>query len=137
MKVVLSIGNPIKSDDNIGNIVLERIEIGNVLKIAAETTPENFMERLKEFDEIIIIDALQFEGRAGDVRVFRLGEIEANLSSTHNIPIKMINDVLENPRIYVIGIKPKNIDFGEKLSEDLEDRLDEISRKVEKIINSL
>jgi len=50
MKVVMSLGNPIKSDDNIGNLVVDKLKkdlAGDYFVfIKAEISPENFFLRL-------------------------------------------------------------------------------------------
>ena len=136
MKVVVSIGNPIKSDDNIGNVILDRISV-NAKKLKAETTPENFIDKMKGYDEIIIVDALEFEGEAGQVKKFNLNEVDDRILSTHSIPIEMFKKFLPNSKIIIIGIKPSNMDFGEELSNELKEKLDNISKRVEDMINAL
>ena len=136
MKVVVSMGNPIKSDDNIGNVILDRIDV-EATKLKAETTPENFIDKLNGYDEIIIIDALEFEGEVGQVKRFDLDKVDDRILSTHSIPIEMFKKFLPNSKITIIGIKPSNIDFGEELSDELNEKLDTISKEVEDIINAL
>jgi len=137
MKAVMSIGNPIKSDDNIGNIILEKLDIESITKVRGGITPENFIDKLKDCNEIIILDALEFKGEVGEVRFFELNDIKSDLISTHNIPINLFQKFLPNSKIKIIGIKPKNIDFGTELSKELQEKIEDISQKVKKIINSL
>ncbi len=92
--------------------------------------PENFIKELKDFDEIIIIDALEFGGEVGEVRTFELNEIKDSITSTHNIPISLLKNFLPDSKIKIIGIQPKNIEFGEKLSEELESKIEEIVERV-------
>jgi len=122
----MSIGNPIKSDDNIGNIILDKINVENVTKIKGGVTPENFISKLKDFDEITILDALDFGGEIGEVKVFKPDEINDVLLSTHSIPLDMLEKFLPKSKIKIIGIQPKNIGFGEELSEELKERIEEI-----------
>ena len=133
MKVIMSIGNPIKSDDNIGNIVLEKIDT-EIPKIIAETSPENFMNRMKEYEEIIIIDAIQFEGSVGEVRFFELDDVKDRMLSTHSIPIELLKKFFPNSKIKIIGIQPKKLEFGEELSDELENKIDEIIENVKKLL---
>ena len=130
MKAVMSIGNPIKSDDNIGNIILDKLDVKDIIKIKAEVTPENFIKDLKNYDEIIILDALEFGGNVGEVKFFELNEIKDAITTTHNIPISLLKRFLPNSKIKIIGIQPKNIEFGEKLSEELESRIEEIVERI-------
>jgi len=130
MKAVMSIGNPIKSDDNIGNIVLDKLDIKDIIKIKAGINPENFIKELKDFEEIIIIDALDFGGKSGEVRVFNPDEIKDVLLSTHSITLNLLKKFLPDSKIKIIGIQPKNIGFGEELSKELENKIDEIVEKV-------
>ena len=136
MKAVISIGNPIKSDDNIGNIVLERIDV-DAIKIRGETAPENFVEKVKGCDDIIIIDALQFGGEVGEIKTFDLDDVEDRLVSTHSIPIVMFKKFFPDSKITIIGIQPENIEFGDDLSKRLKEMVDDITKEVENIINSL
>ncbi|NIO44014.1 MAG: hydrogenase maturation protease [Candidatus Aenigmarchaeota archaeon] len=134
MKAVMSIGNPIKSDDNIGNIILDKLDVENIKKIKAGVTPENFIKELKDYDEVMILDALEFGGSIGEVKVFELNEIKDVVTSTHSIPIDLLKRFLPDSKIKIIGIQPKNIDFGEKLSEGLESKIGKIVKKVEFLI---
>lgn len=130
MRAVISIGNPIKSDDNVGNIILEKLDLENIIKIKGETTAENFIEKLKGCNEIIILDALEFGGKVGEVKIFELNKIKNSLISTHNIPISLFQRFLPDSKIKIIGIQPKTVDFGEKLSKELKSKIEEIVEKV-------
>lgn len=136
MKVVMSIGNPLKSDDNIGNVILEKIDNKDIIKIKAGITPENFIEQIKKYDEIIILDAFEFKGKVGDVKVFKLDQIKDNPISTHNIPINLFQKFLSGSKIRIIGIKPNNIEFGEKLSRELENKIEEITENVKRLLQT-
>jgi hydrogenase 3 maturation protease len=136
MKAVISIGNPIKSDDNIGNVILERIDVDAIM-VRGETTPENFIEKIKGCDEIIILDALQFGGEVGEVKAFDLENVEDRLMSTHSIPIALFKRFFPDSKITIIGIQPENIDFGDELSDEIKNKMDDIVNEVEEMINSL
>jgi len=105
-----------------------------MVKIKAGTRPENFINQLKDFDEIIIIDALEFDGEIGEVKIFELDEIKGSLISTHNIPISLLQNFFPDSKIKIIGIQPKNIEFGEGLSEELESKIEEIVEKVKTLL---
>ena len=130
MKAVMSIGNPIKCDDNIGNVIIDKLDLKNIIKIKAEINPENFMNKLKDCDEIIILDALDFGGNVGEVKVFELDKINEVSISTHSIPIDLMKKILPNSKIKIIGIQPKSIGFGEELTKEMKNKIEEIVQKV-------
>ena len=79
VKLIISLGNPIKSDDNIGNLVVDKLkqqkEIQNnkdqdIEFIKAEISPENFFYQIAELkpEIIYIIDAVDFGGSVGEVK---------------------------------------------------------------------
>jgi hydrogenase maturation protease len=134
MKAVMSIGNPIKSDDNIGNIILDKLNVEDAKKIKGEITPENFIDSLRIYEDIIIIDALQFDGEVGEVRTFELDDIKDVVISTHNVTFDLLQKFLPNSKIRIIGIQTKNIDFGLKMSEELEGKIGQIVAKVTELL---
>ncbi len=137
-KVVISIGNVLKRDDNIGNLVVDelrkKIEDENILFILADTNPENFIGKIKSFNPNIIyfIDAVEFNGEIGEVKIFSIDVVLNESLSTHGISVKVFKDFFPNTEIYVVGIKVEDIEYGEGLSESLE--LDSISNKVKNIL---
>ena len=141
-KIVISIGNPLKSDDNIGNLLLNRlketIRNKNIDFIEGSTNPENVIEPLKKInpDVIFILDVALFSGNAGDVKLFQLQEILKYNISTHNLPITVFQKFFPKTKIILIGIKPKSLDFGEDLTPELKDKFVNIFEEVKRIIET-
>ena len=139
-KLIIGIGNELKSDDNVGNIILEKlredIKKDNFYFIKGSTNPENFIEHIKSInpDLIFFIDVALFQGNIGDVKKFTLDEIRHMSISTHNFPIAILQKFLPNSKIFLIGIKPKSLDFGQDLTEELKNKFNSITKKVKKII---
>lgn len=138
---VIGIGNPLKKDDNIGNLITEKlgkeIKDKNFMFIKAYLTPENYLLLLKKEEpkKVYIIDAVEFKGEAGDVKVFNLDEINQSRITTHNISVTIYQDYFPNSIIKLIGIKVKDVNFGEELSKEIKDKLDSIIKEVKKIIS--
>jgi len=137
-KVVIGIGNPLKKDDNIGNLVVDKlkkiINDDNVLFIRAETNPENFIGKIKSFnpDVIYFVDAVEFDGEIGEVKMFSINDVLNESLSTHGISVKVFKDFFPDVEIYVVGIKVEDVEYGEGLSESLD--LNDISSKVKNIL---
>ena len=136
-KTIIGIGNPLKKDDNIGNLVvdeLKKMKNDEILFIRAETNPENFIGKIKSFnpDVIYFIDAVEFDGKVGEVKVFSIDEVLNESLSTHGISVKIFKDFFPNVEIYVVGIKVEDIEYDEELSKNL--KLNCISNKVRNIV---
>lgn len=146
MIVVMGMGNLLKSDDNIGNIVVSVLKnrsradkrLKEVLLIEAGTAPESFIHPIRKAGASIlyIIDAAEFAGKVGDINVLPLDRIEeTGIRTTHNIPIGLLNDMLSNTEIRVIAIKVASIEPGDDLTKDIKDNLDDLVDKVHDIIS--
>ena len=137
-KVVIGIGNLLKRDDNIGNLVVDKlrktIKDKNILFIRGETNPENFIGKIKSFnpDVIYFIDAVEFDGEVGDVKVFSVEDVLNQSLSSHGISVRVFKDFFPDAEINVIGIKPEDVGYGEGLSKSID--LNKISTKVKNIL---
>lgn len=135
MKVlIIGVGNEMRGDDGIGAFLageLER-EFGNRKDIMVVSTqvPENFIKPIMDFkpDKIIILDSADFGGRPGDFRVIREREIMEFLVSTHNMPLTVFLKALEGLKAekILVGIQPRNLDFGTGLSREVGDRAGDV-----------
>jgi len=140
-KIIISVGNPLKSDDNIGNLIMDRlideIKKDDIIFIKGSTNPENFIEVIKKMrpDIIFFIDVAFFDGKTGDVKLFDLNDIQDANISTHNFPIKILQDFLPNCKNMLIGIKPKSLEIGDELSPEINNKFSIIIDRVKKIID--
>jgi len=142
-KIVISIGNPLRSDDNIGNLVLDTLEKMNMGEefhfIKAETNPENFIHFVKAMkpDIIIFLDAIVFNGRIGDVKVFKLEDVKSAITSTHTLSLNLFKEFVPGARIFLVGIKPKSLKHGTELSNEMKNKFKKVVNKVVSLLNSL
>jgi len=123
--VVLCLGNVDRGDDGVGPHIAGLLK-GKVLceVIDAGVAPENYTGVIKRAkpDTIIIIDAIYFEGRAGEVRIFSGAELRSGKISTHDVSPKLLMEYLASStdaKIYIVGIKPGSSKFGEGLSREV------------------
>jgi hydrogenase maturation protease len=123
---ILSLGNEFRKDDAIALIIAKDLRAIKVF-----TNPENF---IKEGDDVILVDAVDFGAKPGSVKCFKLDEIEEfALSTTHNIGISFLSKICKIKKI--IGIQPKNLEYGKGLSKELIDKKNEIIKQVKLLIN--
>ncbi|MEM3518694.1 MAG: hydrogenase maturation protease, partial [Nitrososphaerales archaeon] len=101
---------------------------------------ENFLLDVKAFkpSHILIIDAIDFKKEPGTIALFEdvVGVIES--ASTHRIPLSIIKSYLEgfglNIKFFLIGIQPKNIFFGKKITHRVNEAISMITEILGKII---
>lgn len=132
--VILGVGNELRADDGAGVFLAGELEkeLGNPegIMIIRTQVPENFIRPILEFrpGKIIILDAADFGGRPGDFRVIKENEILQFLVSTHNMPLTLFLKALERLKAekILIGIQPKNLDFGGGLSKEVREKSGDI-----------
>ncbi|RLF41192.1 MAG: hydrogenase maturation protease, partial [Thermoplasmata archaeon] len=93
-RAVIGIGNPLRRDDGIGIILVKKLreeKLSDVICIDAGTGGIQLLPILSNYDRIIIVDAVNFNGKPGETKVFNLDEIkiekEKNLLSIHMMNI--------------------------------------------------
>lgn len=132
--IILGIGNTLRSDDGAGSVLASRIK-DNVpfLVWDAGLNPENYLNRIikEKPDNLVIIDAADFGGKAGEFRISEAQDIETtNLFSTHNASLSLLINYLQSnikTNIIVIIIQPKTIQLGDTLSPEVSATLDSLA----------
>ena len=74
---IIGIGNPLRRDDAIGIILLEKLVEkkddlpDNIELIDGGTGGMNLLHILSCFDKVLIVDAVDFKGSVGEVKLFK------------------------------------------------------------------
>lgn len=127
--VVAGIGNPIRLDDFAGvKIVrdLRRKVSEKVYLIECETVPENFIQQILDFNPThsLLIDAAVLGLEPGNSRLVNSEQLVMfPVFSTHALPLRIFCEYLAKTTKAKIGlllIEPKNADFGEGLTPEVE-----------------
>ncbi|MDD5659438.1 MAG: hydrogenase maturation protease [Actinomycetota bacterium] len=144
---VIGFGNMFMSDDGIGIRVIEELnkmnfsdDHKNVVLIDGGTSGIDLILTIKESDKVIIIDAVDVGQDIGEVVKFKANKIEKfdekrlKSCSLHDLNLTQVFDLMNsldvNFDITVIGIKPKVIGYGEKISPEIECKIPEIISNV-------
>jgi len=137
---VIGIGNKLKADDSFGPEVirkLKKIAKDNILLINAGDVPENFLEEIVNFkpDKILIVDAVEFQGKSGEIKFFDPNQIDFKSFSSHknSLFIDYLRKRLKC-EIKLIGIKPKTTEFGKGMSKEIRNG---VNKTVEIILNQI
>ena len=126
--LLVTIGNSFRGDDGVGPFIADGIHSKNeYLKvISAESTPENIVPDAVAFkpNKIIIIDAANFGGAVGEIRVIPLDKVARYKSlSTHNFPLQVTFGLImkdTGASLTIIGVQSRKMDYEEKLSPEVE-----------------
>ena len=145
---IIGFGNKYRSDDGIGTRVVEELEKLDYFKdieiIDGGTSGSDLIFLIKGCSKIIIIDAIDAGQNVGDVVNIKINDIEEFIRrdykslSLHDLNLvdilKLIKALKIDADISIIGVKPKKMDFGDRLSPEIEKKIPEIISLVKKEI---
>lgn len=150
--VIVGVGNTMRGDDGFGPALIERLirsqppapELKGKVKavyIDAGSAPENYLGKIaKERPEtILIVDAVHLGLAPGKYEILKKSDIVNCGLTTHDISANMLVDFLEKQTeadIYLLGVQPENVSFGDGMSEEVKKALIEISELITEAINA-
>lgn len=129
-KIIIGVGNPFRRDDGIGIAVIEQLRLQKSTAFDiydGGTDGLALLDVVGQYSEAIIIDAVNMGADPGCVKVFvpaeALIQIKNEALSTHGFGLAEMLKFCEllniHTNIRIIGIQPKDIDFGEGLSDEV------------------
>ncbi len=138
-KFVLGIGNVLLRDEGIGCHVahaLEGIPLPDVKIMDGGTCPD-VLQFLEDADKLIIVDAVKGEGVPGQIYRFHLEDINLERKpflSLHDLglvdSLMLMQlwqpDFIGIDEAVIIGVEPKEVDWGLELSPELQEKMPQI-----------
>lgn len=112
------IGNVLRSDDGVGVYISRKIkESGRIISITAETAIENYIGKINNLhpDILVLIDCADIKAKPGKYTLLDINEINDLTFNTHNISLKRLSEFFDM-KVYILGIQPEKLDFGEIIS---------------------
>ncbi len=139
--LVIGVGNPFRGDDGIGSAIIKSLRAENsqdFVLVDGGTDGLALLDQLAEYEKAIIIDAVQMLEAPGVVKSFTPAEakikIKSDVLSTHGFGLaemlKLADELNIKTKITIIGIQPKNIDFGEGLSDEIKTQIPQIIKLI-------
>jgi hydrogenase 3 maturation protease len=137
--LIITIGNSYRSDDGVGPYIASKIKKckKNLIVLNAEDKPENIIDeatRLKP-GKIVIIDAADFGGMPGEIRLIEKKDIPDTSLSTHSFSPNILAAIIEEDTgadVLFLGIQPESIQFGEGISKPVKEAAKRIISCLEK-----
>jgi hydrogenase maturation protease len=124
---IVGMGNTLLGDDGAGVVIVEALRgagaNGRAHLVNAEDIIESHAFEIADgdWDRIVVIDAVRFGGRPGDVMFGSFSEIGDLLNgySTHKLSLRLSESIWRErgKDTYLLGIEPESLDFGEGLSQ--------------------
>ncbi|HJX12127.1 MAG TPA: HyaD/HybD family hydrogenase maturation endopeptidase [Dehalococcoidales bacterium] len=139
--VVVGVGNLLLRDEGIGIHAvraLQELDLPPDVKIIDGGTSPDLIAYTRVGDKLIIVDAARAGGEPGAIYRFRPGDLageKGSLASAHELGVehnlKLMSLTGNEPReTVIIGIEPKEIDWGTELSPELRRKVPEIVKVV-------
>jgi len=132
---VVGIGNILLKDEGVGCHVahaLEEIPLPDVKVIDGGTSP-NVMQPIEDADKLIVVDAVRGGGIPGEVYRFQLDDVTLERKAFLSLhDISLIDNLLLMRGLYsigeitIIGVEPKEIEWGLELSPEVREKLPQI-----------
>lgn len=126
--LVITLGSELRADDGVGPYVCSRVKFSrpDLRLLDAGTTPESIAQTAIEWkpEKIILVDAAHFKGRAGELRVIPLEDInQSTVISTHSFPLSVTFSIVTEDtgaELVVVGVQARSLDYAEGLSPEVE-----------------
>lgn len=147
---IIGLGNLLRQDDGIGINLIEKLIrkknsfAKNIEFIDGGIGGISLVHLFAKFDIVLLIDAIDFNGKPGDFKFFKIDDkvySDKNTNfTTHEVNIlnvlKISEKIDEKPEVYMFGIQPKETDFKNKLTKELENKIELILSKLEEKIKT-
>jgi hydrogenase maturation protease len=132
---ILGVGNILLRDEGIGCHVvqaLEKIPLPDI-KVVDGGTCSDAVQLLEDVDKLIVVDAVRGGGMPGEVYRFQLDDITLERKpflSLHDISLVdnllLMRSLYNIGEIIIIGVEPKEIEWGLELSPEVREKLPQI-----------
>ena len=114
----VGIGNLLKSDDGAGVYISSKIKNSDhIASLTAEVSIENYIGKINALhpDILILIDCVEMKSPPGTCKLLPVGTVHDLTFNTHNISLSRLSKFFIMP-VFILGIQPEKIDFGENIS---------------------
>ncbi len=121
-KAILGLGEELKADDGVGKYIVDELKKRKIKHLLLySNVPENAFTALrkKEIEELTIVDAADFSGKPGEIRIMSDFKETVRLS-THSTSISKMVDYIKKSigikHVTIVLIQAKSLEFGEEMS---------------------
>ncbi len=140
--LIVTIGNDLRGDDGAGPYIAKQaINNSKMIVFDAGERPENSVDvaELEKPSKVIFIDAANFGGRAGEIRVINHDQIPQTSLSTHIFPVSVVASIIEadtKAKVYFLGIQARSTRLGDEMCEEVKRSCDGILGFLKAAVNN-
>lgn len=143
--IVLGIGNQLMMDDGIGIYLVEELEkldkASNIHYLIGESDIDYCIEKIEEATYTIILDAVYSGKETGELSIYPLSNVHEYQTldiSPHNLHLfQVLYQQRKTIRGFLIGIEPYEISFQIGISQNINEKWNQILREVKETIMAL
>ncbi len=140
--VIACVGNELRGDDGVGPFISTLIEGSESVHVVnCGETPENYLGVIAGFkpEKVVVIDAAEFGGDPGEIRLVKKSEIMDGGASTHDAILTLFTDFIEHEtgaQTFFLAIQPAGMEVGEGLSKTVEAAGREVAATINTIVKT-
>ncbi len=143
--VIVGVGNKDRGDDGAGSYLVDLLEQElnpesvdpryAIWIIDAGGVPDEFTQDIVDYKptKITIVDAAVMREIPGTIRRISIDLIPESSLSTHQLSLRVIAGLwqkLTGTEIEFIGIEPKNVEFGAKMSDEVKAAVEQVKEEI-------
>lgn len=142
-KLVVGLGNILLKDEGVGVRCVEFLrerDLGSDVKVVdGATLGFDLLEEMKGFDRVVLVDAVDMGKEPGYIASFGAEEL-LKIAGGKKFSLHEFNlvDVIQLgkqlgyglDKVRIVGIQPKEVGWGDRLSEIIEKKLPELAGRV-------
>jgi hydrogenase 3 maturation protease len=140
--VVVGVGNALKADDAVGPMLAETLRKRFPDRVFdAGQAPENYVGPIRRArpDTIILVDAADFGGAPGDVRLASGGDVGGLPLGTHAAPLSMFMHLAAaetGAAVHLVAVQAKSTALGGTMCEEVRAAVQRLASTLEGILST-
>ncbi|MFH1501762.1 MAG: hydrogenase 3 maturation endopeptidase HyCI [Candidatus Eisenbacteria bacterium] len=137
---MLGVGNALRADDGAGPAVAELLRPRFPDRVFdGGQAPENFTGPMRRADPdtVLIVDAADFGGEAGEIRVADADDVGGLMTGTHAPPLSMFMRLLSEDtgaNVYLLAIQVESMELGGAMSPRVREAVEGLSSEMASLL---
>ncbi|MCK4510808.1 hydrogenase 3 maturation endopeptidase HyCI [bacterium] len=139
--VVVGIGNTLRADDGAGSFVAERLrERHPDVVFDGAQAPENYLGPIRRAGPavVVLVDAADFGGNPGEVRMATAEDVEGLMMGTHAAPLSVFMRVLDHETgadVKLVAVQVASTALGVNMTSEVADTVDHLVMRLGELLD--